>query len=159
MRLRPATQDDLDLLWEFLAIAGYEPDVATAKSVPFVAAHLEGWRRPTDFGFIAELDGRAVGAAWARHYPAEGNPFYIDARSPEVSIGVRDSMRGKGIGATLLRALIREAAARDLRLSLNVRETNPALRLYERLGFHRVPGQVAPNRVGTLSFGMVFDGT
>ena len=157
MRLRPAGQDDLDLLGEFLAIAGYEPDVAAARAVPFVAAHLVGWQRPGDFGVIAELDGRAVGAAWARHFAADGNPFYLDERSPEVSIGVRDSIRGRGLGTALLQALIAEARSRGLRLSLNVRETNPAQHLYERLGFRRIAGQEVPNRVGTLSLGMLLE--
>ena len=61
--IRDATQDDLGLLWEFLAIAAYEPDVDAAKAVPFVAAHLAGWRRAEDFGFIAEREGIAIGAA------------------------------------------------------------------------------------------------
>jgi ribosomal protein S18 acetylase RimI-like enzyme len=158
MKLRPAAQDDLDLLWDFLAMAAYEPDAATAKSVPFVATHLAGWQRPSDFGFIAEIDGKPVGAAWARHIPVADNPFYIDDRSPVVSIAVRDGTRGKGVGETLLRALIDEATARGLRLALDVRETNPAKRLYERLGFRRVPGQEVRNRVGTLSLGMVHGG-
>jgi hypothetical protein len=42
IRSRPATQDDLTILWDFLAIAAYEPDVDAAKAVPFVAAHLAG---------------------------------------------------------------------------------------------------------------------
>jgi ribosomal protein S18 acetylase RimI-like enzyme len=156
VNIRPATQDDLDLLWDFLAIAAYEPDSAAAKAVPFVAAHLEGWGKPTDFGFVAEFGEQAVGAAWARQFSRAGNPFYLGDSFPEISIAVREDARGRGIGAELLRALIAEAVSRRVRLSLNVRETNPALRLYERLGFRRVPGQEVPNRVGTLSLGMVF---
>jgi GNAT superfamily N-acetyltransferase len=156
--IRPAARGDLDLLWEFLAMAAYEPNVAAAKAIPFVAAHLVDWQRPTDFGFVAESDGQPVGAAWARHIPAEDNPFYIDERSPVVTTAVRDGMRGKGVGAALLRALIGEATARRLRLSLDVRETNPAMRLYERLGFRRVPGHEVRNRVGTMSFGMIYGG-
>jgi ribosomal protein S18 acetylase RimI-like enzyme len=156
-RLRPARQDDVDRLWEFLAMAAYEPDAAHAKAIPFVATHLDGWQRASDFGFVAERGGETVGAAWARHIPAEDNPFCIDDRSPVVTIAVRGEMRGKGVGETLLRALIAEADTRGLRLSLDVRETNPALRLYERLGFRLVPGREVRNRVGTLSLGMVFD--
>jgi len=155
MKMRPAEQDDLNVLWDFLAIAAYEPDAAAAKAVPFVAAHLSGWRRLSDFGFIAEINGGAVGAAWARHIPAEDNPFHIDDRSPVVTIAVRDGARGKGVGESLLRALIAEATRQGLRLSLDVRETNSAIRLYERVGFRRVPGQEVRNRVGTLSLGMV----
>lgn len=54
------------MLWQFLPIAGYEPDAEAARSVPVVASHLLGWHRPGDFGVIAERDGLAVGAAWAR---------------------------------------------------------------------------------------------
>jgi len=159
MNIRQATQDDLDLLWDFLAIAAYEPDAAAAKAVPFVAGHLEGWRRPTDFGFVAELGSLPMGVAWARQFGREDNPFYLGDRVPEIIIAVREDSRGHGIGARLMRALIAEAIARGVQLSLNVRETNPALRLYERLGFRRVPGQEVPNRVGTLSLGMVFTGS
>jgi len=158
MKLRPATQGDLDLLWGFVAIAAYEPNVSAAKAVPFVATHLDGWQRSSDFGFIAEIDDVAVGAAWARHIPPEDNPFYIDDRSPVVTIAVRDGARGRGVGEALLRALIGEASARGLHLALDVRETNPARRLYERLGFRYVPGLAVRNRVGTLSLGMVHGG-
>ena len=82
IRVRPAIQDDLGLLWDFLAIAAYEPDVDAAKAVPFVAAHLAGWRRPEDFGFIAELDGVAIGAAWARQFSPDEQPaFHVDERT------------------------------------------------------------------------------
>jgi ribosomal protein S18 acetylase RimI-like enzyme len=156
MHIRPARHDDLDLLWGFLMIAAYEPDIAAAKAEPFVAKHLHGWKQSDDFGFVAELDESPVGAAWARHYGRDDNPFYVDARSPEVSIGVLAGVRRQGVGTKLLCGLIGEAESRGLRLSLNVRETNPALRLYERLGFRRIPEQVHRNRVGTMSFGMVY---
>src|SRR5207237_1090748 len=138
------------------AIASYEPDIGAAKAIPFVAAHLAGWRRSEDFGFIAELDGAAIGAVWVRQFsPAEQPAFYVDERTPEVTIGVKPQARGQGIGGTLLDALIAEAARRGVGLCLNVRHDNPARRLYERLGFHLVPGSGVPNRVGGTSFGMI----
>jgi predicted GNAT family acetyltransferase len=56
----------------------------------------------------------------------------------------------------LVGALIAEATRRGLGLCLNVRQTNPARRLYERMGFQVVPGMTVTNRVGGLSFGMVY---
>jgi len=155
IRSRPATQDDLTVLWDFLAIAGYEPDADAAKAVPFVAAHLAGWQRPEDFGFIAERNGAAIGAAWARQFTRDEQPaFYVDERTPEVTIGVKPYVRGRGVGGMLLQALISEAAGRGIGLCLNVRHDNPARRLYERVGFRLVPGSGVPNRVGGTSFGM-----
>jgi ribosomal protein S18 acetylase RimI-like enzyme len=155
--IRDATQDDLGLLWEFLAIAAYEPDVDAAKAVPFVAAHLAGWRRAEDFGFIAEREGMAIGAAWARQFSAEEEPaFYVDERTPEITIGVKPHSRGQGVGRMLLAALTDEAARRGVGLCLNVRHDNPARRLYERIGFRLVPGSGVPNRVGGTSLGMIW---
>ena len=158
IRLRPATGTDLALLWNFLAIAAYEPTVAAAKAVPFVAAHLGGWQRPVDFGFIAERDGTPIGAAWARQFAPDEEPlFYVDEHTPEVTIGVADGERGQGVGGALLRTLLAEAGRRGVGLCLNVRHDNPARRLYERLGFLPV-GSGVPNRVGGTSFCMVSSG-
>src|SRR5438270_10108471 len=106
IRSRPATQDDLPTLWDFVAIAAYEADADAAKAVPFVAAHLAGWQRREDFGFIAERDGAAIGAAWARQFARDEQPaFFVDERTPEITIGVRPQIRGRGVGGLLLQAL------------------------------------------------------
>jgi GNAT superfamily N-acetyltransferase len=85
---------------------------------------------------------------------AERPACYVDERSPEVSVAVLDRMRGQGVGSALLRALIEEARARGVGLCLNVRDGNPALRLYERMGFMRIPGAEIRNRTGGLSIAM-----
>ena len=114
IRSRPATQGDLTILWDFLAIAAYEPDVEAAKVVPFVAFHLAGWQRSDDFGFIAERDGGPIGAAWARQFaPGEEPAFFVDERTPEITIGVRPHIRGRGVGEMLLNSLLAEAMRRD----------------------------------------------
>jgi ribosomal protein S18 acetylase RimI-like enzyme len=156
--IRPASGEDLEVLWRFLAIAAYEPDIGAAKAVPFVAAHLAGWRRPQDFGLIAERDGVPVGAAWARQFSASEEPaYFLDDRTPEITIAVAPQLRGRGVGGVLLRALCAEAAGRGVGLCLNVRHDNPARRLYERIGFRLVAGSGVPNRVGGRSVGMIWD--
>jgi len=158
--IRPAVEGDLEALWDFLALAAYEPDAAAAKAVPRVAKYLAGWPRPGDFGFIAEQNGEDVGAAWARRFSAEeltspyGDEEAPDEEAPKVSIGVKPNARGQGVGEKLMRALIGEAARRGLGLCLSVRSENPARRLYERLGFCDIPGSAAANRAGGLSVGM-----
>jgi ribosomal protein S18 acetylase RimI-like enzyme len=157
IRIRSATQDDLDILWDFLAIAAYEPDPSAAKTVPFVAAHLAGWQRSEDFGFVSEINGVAIGAAWARQFSRDEQPaFFVDDHTPEVTIGVTEQVRGHGVGGMLLRALMAEAARRAVGLCLNVRHDNPARHLYERVGFRLAPGSAVPNRVGGTSFGMIW---
>ena len=157
IRIRAAAQDDLGILWDFLAIAAYEADIAAAKTVPFVAAHLAGWQRSEDFGFIAERDAEAIGAAWARQFSPDEQPaFYVDGQTPEVTIGVSGAARGEGVGGRLLSALLAEAARRGVGLCLNVRHDNSARRLYERIGYRLVPGSAVPNRVGGTSFGMIW---
>ena len=54
LAIRPAVQDDVSVLWDFLAMAAYEPDAEAAKADPGVAEYLVGWQRPGDFGFVAE---------------------------------------------------------------------------------------------------------
>jgi GNAT superfamily N-acetyltransferase len=109
--IRPAVQDDFELLWDFLAMAAYQPDAEAAKAVPSIAKYLVGWQRPGDFGFIAEQNGEIIGAAWARRFSAEGLKFpYGDEGTPKVSISVKSNARGQGVGEKLMRALIGEAA-------------------------------------------------
>lgn len=43
--------------------------------------------------------------------------------------------QGRGIGAALVRGLQAEARVAGMPLKLKVLKTNPALRLYQRLGF------------------------
>ena len=88
--IRPAVQNDLEVLWDFLAIAAYEPDAEAAQAIPSVAKYLAGWQRPGDFGFIAEQNGKIIGAAWARRFAAEELKVpYGDEEAPKVSVGVK----------------------------------------------------------------------
>ncbi|RQR90902.1 MULTISPECIES: N-acetyltransferase [unclassified Burkholderia] len=50
-------------------------------------------------------------------------------------IQILPSRQGRGIGEAVLRELLSEAAREPVPVSLSVLHGNPALRLYERLGF------------------------
>jgi ribosomal protein S18 acetylase RimI-like enzyme len=60
-----------------------------------------------------------------------------------VDIALLPEYRNDGIGSKLLRDLLAEASAAKIPVRLHVFQTNPALRLYERLGFTRVNDQSA----------------
>jgi len=79
---------------------------------------------------IIERDGTAIG----RLYVYRGDP--VDVRV--VDIALVPGARGSGIGASLLRQVMAEATAAGKSVSVHVEQFNPALRLYQRLGFDPV---------------------
>ncbi len=155
--VREAQSDDRTLLWEFLAIAAYEPSARAVQDVPVIATLLEGWKRPGDFGCIADLDGTAIGAAWARQFEPKDKPaVYAGPDVPEITVGVHPEVRARGIGARLLGWLEQAAHDRGCHgLCLFVRDKNPAIRLYERVGYRRISGSEVQNRIGGISVGML----
>ena len=64
--------------------------------------------------------------------------LYVDRGEDEfriVDIALLPERRGRGIGGALLRDLLAEADAGGKSVTIHVERVNPALRLYERLGF------------------------
>jgi ribosomal protein S18 acetylase RimI-like enzyme len=64
--------------------------------------------------------------------------FYVHRGESEiriVDIALLREHRGNGIGTSLLRELLAEADAAGKSVTIHVERLNPALRLYERLGF------------------------
>ena len=55
-----------------------------------------------------------------------------------VDIALLPRFRGRGVGSALLRDVLDEAAAAGKRVRIHVERSNPALRLYQRLGFRVV---------------------
>jgi ribosomal protein S18 acetylase RimI-like enzyme len=55
-----------------------------------------------------------------------------------VDIALIPEYRGRGIGTTFLRELLHEAEASSKSVSIHVEQFNPAMRLYDRLGFRRI---------------------
>ena len=91
-------------------------------------------------GVIALNEQEPLGAAWVRLLP-ESDPGYgfVDAATPELSMGVVRGWRGRGIGSRLLDALVTAAREQGLAsISLSVEPDNYARRLYERVGFRQV---------------------
>jgi ribosomal protein S18 acetylase RimI-like enzyme len=67
--------------------------------------------------------------------------LYLDRRKDEfriVDIALLPEHRGQGIGRRLMEQILREAGERKLPVRIHVEQDNPALRLYESLGFCRL---------------------
>lgn len=142
--VRKMSPDEWPLLEDFLYEAIYVPEGfegqvphAVIHDDPKCRATFEGFGTlPDDGAVVATVDGEVVGACWVRTTSVYG---HIDDETPAFSISLYEPYRGKGIGAAMMRAMLDDLrAAGYRRASLAVQKANPALRLYERMGFRIV---------------------
>jgi ribosomal protein S18 acetylase RimI-like enzyme len=155
---------DEHFLWKMLYEAAHmdeagEP-VEAAKHNPAIARYVTHWGQEHDVGYTAIYPdtGQMVAAAWFRLLHGANRGYgYVSDKVPELAIGAQPAYRGQGAGTTLMETLIQHARGTYTGLSLSVRDSNPAVRLYERLGFQRVPGSEVMNHVGGYSFTMMLN--
>ncbi len=136
VELRAATAEDHPFLLRVYASVR-EPELEAAEFPreqwdTFVAQQFEAQSRhyaerytETSFDLIlvdGEPAGRLIVARWERELRI-------------VDIALLPAWRGRGVGGGLLRALIAEAEERGVKASIHVEQFNPALALYQRLGF------------------------
>ena len=144
--LRPLDPADRAFLEEMLFEAFFwnpawsRPPLGEFREQPEFAKLLAGWGRPGDRGVLAEEQGTRIGAAWFRLWTPEFHSYgFVDAETPELGIAVVSARRSKGVGRSLLRALIEIARGDGHRaLSLSVSPSNYARAFYEAEGFHKV---------------------
>lgn len=64
--------------------------------------------------------------------------LYLDRRADEIriiDIALLPPFRGRGVGSRLLESILQEAQQSVLPVRIHVEKNNPAMRLYQRLGF------------------------
>jgi len=139
--LRPHAPGDEELLLRIYASTRAEE----LALVPWTASQKEAFLR---------MQFEAQHAHYTRYYPGaqlqlvlEGDEplgrLYVHRAASEIrvmDIALLPEHRGRGVGTRLLGELAAEADARSLPLSIHVEQNNPALRLYERLGFRNAGG-------------------
>lgn len=154
--LKSLTSHDEPHLWPMFRLAAHERDLATVRSNPDLIRYVAGWARPGDFGYGAFCDEDCIGAAWCRLWREDNHGFgFVSESIPELAIAVVSDWRAHGLGTRLIEAVLLEGRELYPGISLNVRDNSPAVRLYERLGFVRLPGSDVINRTGGLSFTML----
>lgn len=132
-----ATQDAAFIESMALAAANWSSDrqksLDQLRSEPDLHHYAAGWPRGGDMGVIA-IDSTEcpIGAVWLRRFAPDDRGYgYVSADVPELSIGVVDGWRGRGVGRALMRAQVRQARNRGIHtLSLSVERANPAAGLY-----------------------------
>ena len=106
--IRAAGPQDVRFLRDMLRHAYYWR-ISESGDLP-VARYVTGWGRPGDDGLVAIDDANPVGAAWYRLFRREEAGFgFVDEQTPELTIAVVPSRRGKGAGKELLEALLTRA--------------------------------------------------
>lgn len=105
-----------------------------------ISRYISGWGRRGDRALIAIDDFQRVGAAWYRLFKRDRPGYgFLDESTPELTIAVVPSRRGRGFGQELLEGLFRQAREDGFGgLSLSVDRDNPSVSLYERYGFRKV---------------------
>jgi GNAT superfamily N-acetyltransferase len=144
VEIRPLETEDIDLIRAMLVEAAFwdpgqsRPAPDEALATPTLSRYHRDWGRPGDFGFAAEVDGRALGAAWARLLRGRDAGYgHVADTVPELSMAVVPGHRSRGAGTALLGALVTKARRLGVPgLSLSVAtENRPAVALYRAAGF------------------------
>jgi ribosomal protein S18 acetylase RimI-like enzyme len=138
--IRRGGPHDVPFLRDMLHHAYYWRENAPEMEDLPVSRYVLGWGRRGDAAVIAIDDSWPVGAAWYRLFSREDPGYgFVDEETPELSIAVVPSKRGRGYGSQMLEALIKRAREDGFKaLSLSVEPDNPSLALYEKFGFQKV---------------------
>jgi ribosomal protein S18 acetylase RimI-like enzyme len=136
--IRHAGAQDLPFLRDMLRHA-YYARWGDGADVP-LERYVAGWGRPGDSALVAIDEFQPVGAAWYRLFEEEEPGYgFVDESTPELTIAIVPSRRGRGLGEELLTALLEQARSEGYgQISLSVEPDNPALHLYEQHGFAKV---------------------
>src|SRR5690242_20491943 len=133
---RPVGIHDVRFLRDMLRHA-YHWRIAEDVERP-VYRYVQNWGRPGDAGVLALEGPHPYGAAWYRLFTAKEPGFgFVDEETPEVTIAVVPSRRGKGAGKELLEALL-EQARTDGYAAVSLSTDRGQVPFYERFGFSTV---------------------
>lgn len=133
VRLRGFAPADADGVLAVNAAAFADhPEQGSLDRAGFEQRVSQEWFDPEGL-VVAERDGEVVGFHWTKAHPASsGQP----AHGEVYVIGVAPGMQGSGLGAALLHAGIDHLRRRGPgAVALYVESDNPAVRLYQRIGF------------------------
>jgi GNAT superfamily N-acetyltransferase len=103
-----------------------------------VYRYVRNWGRRGDAGVLALEGPHAYGAAWYRLFTEDEPGFgFVDEATPELTIAVVPSRRGRGAGTELLEALL-DLARADGYDAISLSADERQVGYYERFGFEMV---------------------
>lgn len=137
--LRPETDDDLEFTARLYASTREEElrpvDWSDEQKTAFLRQQFDAQRihyrqhyDAAEYSIILD-DGVPVGRLYIHRQPD-------DVRLMDIAL--TPDHRGRGIGEMLVKRIMDAAAAEGKTVSIHVETFNPAMRLYERLGFRQI---------------------
>lgn len=137
--IREMMESEYPLLDRFLYEAIFVPEGVDAPPTSIITApELQVYvsnfgTKEHDRAFIAEVDGKVVGAVWVRVMNDYG---HVDDTTPSFAISVDKEYRGLGIGTAMMGKMLSKLKACGYEhVSLAVQKANYAVRMYQKLGF------------------------
>jgi ribosomal protein S18 acetylase RimI-like enzyme len=137
--IREIQKQEYPLLDNFLYEAifipeGIEPPPKSIISSPELQIYVEHFgESKDDWGLVAEVGGKIVGAVWVRIMNDYG---HIDDETPSLAISLYKEYRGFGIGTAMMKEILALLKAHGYsRVSLSVQKANYAAKMYLKIGF------------------------
>ncbi len=140
--IREIRKQEYPLLDNFLYEAifipkGIESPPKTIIASPELQIYVEHFGAlKDDWGLVAEVDGKVVGAVWVRIINDYG---HIDNETPSLAISLYKEYRGFGIGTAMMKEMLALLKSHGYsQVSLSVQKANYAAKLYLKVGFEIV---------------------
>lgn len=142
INIRKINGNEYKLLNDFLYEAIFIPEGVEAPPREIInASELQVYVQ--DFGtqkddicFVAEVEGKIVGAVWVRIMDDYG---HVEDGVPSFSISLYKEYRRHGIGTAMMKQMITELKSRGYKkTSLAVQKENYAVKMYKNVGFEIV---------------------
>lgn len=140
--IREIQQQEYPLLDHFLYEAifipeGIDPPPRTIITSPELQVYVEDFGElKDDWGLVAEVDDKIVGAVWVRIMNDYG---HIDDETPSLAISLYKEYRNFGIGTAMMKEMLALLKTHGYsQVSLSVQKANYAAKMYLKTGFEIV---------------------
>jgi ribosomal protein S18 acetylase RimI-like enzyme len=137
--IREMGESEYAVLDDFLYEAIFIPEGVSSPSreiiyQPELQVYVDGFGTiDGDYAFVADLNGKIVGAVWTRIMNDYG---HIDNDTPSFAISLYKEYRNKGIGTALMKTMLNRLKKAGYRkASLAVQKENYAVKMYKNVGF------------------------
>ncbi len=138
-KIRYITNREYVLLNDFLYEAIFIPEGVQAPprdiiNAPELQVYVQNFgTQEGDICFVAEVEGKIVGAVWVRIMEDYG---HVEDGVPSFAISLYKDYRGLGIGTAMMKQMLEELKRRGYqKASLAVQKANYAVKMYKNVGF------------------------